>query len=110
MPVAVRSPSPFSTCLMIPSMSVAMLAACRTRLSVKGLGPLRAAWSSCSIAVRRMGEVAVRAVPDLSITSIWSGGTALMMSTPPESSSAIWVACSGMIRTRTYLNAGFAPQ
>ena len=57
--------------------------------------------------MRRMGEVAVRAVPDLLITSIWSGGTALMMSTPPESSSAIWVACSGMMRIRTYLKAGF---
>ena len=95
---------------MIASMSAAMLAAWRTRRSVKGLGPLRAAWSSWSIAVRRIGEVEVRAWPDLSMTSIWSGGTALITSTPPEISSAIWVAVSGMMRTRTYLNAGLAPQ
>ena len=61
-------------------------------------------------AVRRIGEVEVRAWPDLLITSIWSGGTALMMSTPPEISSAICVACSGMIRMRTYLKAGLGPQ
>ena len=61
-------------------------------------------------AVRRIGEVEVRAWPDLLITSIWSGGTDLMMSTPPEISSAIWVACSGMIRTRTCLKAGLGPQ
>ncbi len=95
---------------MMASLSTARLAAWRTRLSVKGFGPLRAAWSSCSIAVRRIGEVAVRAEPDLLMTSIWSGGIALMMSTPPESSSAISVAFSGMMRTFTYLKAGLAPQ
>ena len=95
---------------MMASESTARLAACRTRLSVNGFGPQRAAWSSCSIAVRRIGEVAVRAWPDLSMTSIWSGGTALMMSTPPESSSAISVAFSGMMRMRTYLKAGLGPQ
>ena len=62
------------------------------------------------MAVRKMGEVAVRAWPDLLMTSIWSGGTALMMSTPPETSSAIWVACSGMMRMRTFLKAGLGPQ
>jgi hypothetical protein len=62
------------------------------------------------MAVRRIGELAVRAWPDLSMTSIWSGGTALITSTPPAISSAIWVACSGMIRIRTCLKAGFAPQ
>ena len=56
------------------------------------------------------GGRSARAPPDLLITSIWSGGTALMTSTPPEISSAIWVACSGMIRTRTYLKAGLGPQ
>jgi hypothetical protein len=61
-------------------------------------------------AVLRMGEVTTRAWPDLLITSIWSGGTALMTSTPPEISSAIWVACSGMIRIRAYLKWGFGPQ
>ena len=60
--------------------------------------------------MRRIGEVEVWAWPDLLIKSIWSGGTALMMSTPPEISSAIWVACSGMIRTRAYLKAGLGPQ
>jgi hypothetical protein len=60
--------------------------------------------------VRRIGEMLVRAWPDLSITSIWSGGTALMTSTPPAISSAIWVACSGMIRTRTCLKKGLGPQ
>jgi hypothetical protein len=79
-------------------------------LSVIGFGPDRPAWSSWMNAVRRIGEVTVRAWPDLLITSIWSGGTALMMSTPPDTSSAIWVACSGMIRIRTYLKAGFGPQ
>ena len=62
------------------------------------------------MAVRRIGDVAVRAWPDLLMTSIWSGGTALMMSTPPEISSAICVACSGMMRMRTYLKAGLGPQ
>ncbi len=95
---------------MIESMSTARLAACRTRLSCIGLGPDRPAWSSWIMAVRRIGEVAVRAWPDLLITSIWSGGTALMMSTPPEISSAIWVACSGMMRMRTFLKAGLGPQ
>ena len=95
---------------MIESMSTAMFAACRTRLSWKGFGPERPAWSSWRNAVLRIGDVAVRAWPDLLITSIWSGGTALMMSTPPEISSAIWVACSGMIRMRTYLKTGLGPQ
>jgi hypothetical protein len=88
---------------MMPSLSTARLAAWRTFRSVKGLGPPRAAWSSWSMAVRRMGEVPVRATPDFSITSIWSGGTALITSTPPESSSAISVAFSGMMRMRRYL-------
>ena len=91
-------------------MSTARLAACRTRLSWNGLGPDRPAWSSWIMAVRRIGEVTVRAWPDLLITSIWSGGTALMMSTPPEISSAIWVACSAMMRMRTCLKAGLGPQ
>ena len=52
----------------------------------------------------------MRACPDLLITSIWSGGTALITSTPPEISSAIWVACSGMMRMRTYLKEGLGPQ
>ena len=101
--VATRSPSPFSTCLMMASWSAARFAATRTRLSVKGFGPPLAAESNSMKAVRRIGEVDVRAAPDLLMTSIWSGGTALITSTPPESSSAIWVACSGMMRTRTYL-------
>ena len=87
-----------------------MFAAWRTRRSVKGFGPLRPAWSSVRNAVRRIGEIEMRACPDLLTTSIWSGGTDLMMSTPPEISSAIWVACSGMIRTRTCLKAGLGPQ
>jgi len=70
---------------------------------VNGFGPLRAAWSSWIMAVLRIGEADVRACPDLLMTSIWSGGTALITSTPPETSSAIWVACSGMMRMRTYL-------
>ena len=95
---------------MIESMSTARLAAWRTRLSWNGFGPARPAWSSWMNAVRRIGEVDVRAWPDLLMTSIWSGGTALMTSTPPEISSAICVACSGMIRMRTYLKAGLVPQ
>ena len=59
--VATRSPSPFSTCLMIESMSTARFAASRTRRSWNGLAPARPAWSSWIIAVRRIGEVVVRA-------------------------------------------------
>ena len=68
--VAVRSPRPLSTCLMVASMSTARLAACRTRLSWNGFGPERPAWSSWINAVRRIGDVVVRAWPDLLITSI----------------------------------------
>src|SRR6266545_3141969 len=101
--VATRSPRPLSTCLITASASTARFTAWRTRRSVKGFGPPRPAWSSCSMAVLKMGEVPVRAWPDLLMTSIWSGGTALMMSTPPEISSAIWVAVSGMMRMRLLL-------
>ncbi len=95
---------------MIASMSTARFAAWRTRRSSIGFLPFRAGWSSLMYAVRRIGDVTMRAWPDLLMTSIWSGGTALMTSTPPDISSAICVACSGMIRTRTCLKWGFVPQ
>ena len=39
-------------------------------------------------------------------TEIWSGGTLRMMSTPPESSSAICVVVSGMVRNTMVLILG----
>src|SRR5437773_12487160 len=63
--VATRSPRPLSTCLMMPSMSVARFAAWRTRRSVKGFGPLRAAWSSCKNAVRKNGRARGPRLPRL---------------------------------------------
>ncbi|OGL05601.1 MAG: hypothetical protein A3H48_04725 [Candidatus Rokubacteria bacterium RIFCSPLOWO2_02_FULL_71_18] len=47
-----------------------------------------------------------RATPERSMAGIWSGGTARMMSTPPESSSAICVAVSGITRKTSVLIAG----
>ena len=97
---------PPSTFCMISSTLTAWLIARRTRTSVSGVLPARPSPSSWRYTTRRIFVAVTRAVPERSMAGIWSGGTARMMSTPPESSSAIWVAVSGITRKVSVLIAG----
>ena len=57
-------------------------------------------------------HVRVRIIPETAtqIAELISGGVDIIKAVPPEISSAIWVAVSGMMRTRTCLKAGLGPQ
>ena len=55
---------------------------------------------------RRILVAEIRAFGESLTTAIWSGGTFRMMSTPPESSSAIWVVVSGIVRNTIVLILG----
>ncbi len=55
---------------------------------------------------RRILVAEIRALAEFFTTAIWSGGTFRMMSTPPESSSAIWVVVSGIVRKTMVLTLG----
>ena len=80
--------------------------ASRTFWFVSGVWLARPKLSSFRKFTRRIRVAEMRALGELLTTSIWSGGTFRMMSTPPDRSSAIWVVVSGMVRNTMVLICG----